>query len=376
MKPSGSKMGLFLACQYPFNGQEWPAQTAGRPAKMGQAYHAVVAKLVNGSEFLGRQTMSRVLVENGLLPEDLPELEAMYPASAVGLFINARAEKAFAWDYRTGNVRELGEDIGRDYQLNPCELAGTADIVGIRNGALLIADWKTGREAPPAKNNAQLMFLAMCANKLADFDEIELCIGHIVDGKIWPDYDTVTRFDLDIFEAELKAVLSNPSPQPKPGTHCRYCPVLATCPKALETLAEKEDEYPLALRGIDSIQSPQHAEWLLHRIDAAEELLSSVKAKVREYADANGAFELSNGKKWGPYVVIRETIQGSREKLIEAGIPESLIEYSVSKGDVEKYAKEGAEKGQGAAAVRAMFEKLRDAGCVKESMFTKYEARK
>lgn len=380
MKPTGSKMGLFLACQFPFNGQEWPAQTAGRPAQMGQAYHAVVAKLVNVIEPPASTVPPGLLLEclesAGLAPEDLSELEAMHPESAAGMFSAVRAEKAFAWDYRTGEVVELGEDIGRNYRLEPYELAGTADIVGIRNGALLIADWKTGREAPPAKNNAQLMFLAMCANKLADFDEIELCIGHVVDGKVWPDYDTVTRFDLDIFEAELKAVLANPKPEPKPGTHCRYCPVLATCPKALETLAEKDDEYPLALRGIDSIQSPQHAEWLLHRIDAAEELLSSVKAKVREYADANGAFELSNGKKWGPYVVVRETIQGSREKLIEVGIPESLIEYSVAKGDVEKFAKEGAERGQGAAAVRAMFEKLRDVGCVKESMFTKYEARK
>ena len=376
MNPTGSKMGLFLACQFPFNGQQWPEQTTGRAAKMGQAYHSVVAKMVNGGVQADAQIMSRALFESGLLPGDLPELEEMHPENAAEMFSSVRAEKAFAWNYRTGEVIELGEDIGRDYRLEPYELAGTADIVGIRNGALLIADWKTGREAPPAKDNAQLMFLAMCANKLADFDEIELCIGHVVDGKIWPDYDTVTRFDLDIFEAELKAVLANPNPQPKPGTHCRYCPVLSTCPKALETLTAKDDAYPLALRGIESIQDAKHAEWLLHRIDAAEELLSSVKAKVREYADVNGAFELSNGKKWGPYVVVRETIQGSREKLIEVGIPESLIEYSVAKGDVEKFAKEGAEKGKGAAAVRDMLNKLRDAGCIKESQFIKYEARK
>ena len=377
MKPTGSKMGLFLRCQFPFDGQEWPEQTTGRAAKMGQAYHSVVAKMVNRIVQADAQIMSRALFESGLLPDDLPELEEMHPENAAGIFAGkARAEKAFAWNSRTGEVRELGEDIGRNYQLADCELAGTADIVGIHDDALLIADWKTGREAPTAKNNAQLMFLAMCANKLSDFDAVELCIGHVVDGKVWLDRDTVSRFDLDIFEAELKAVIANPDPQPRPGAHCRYCPVLSTCPKALETLTAKDDEYPLALRGIESIQDAKHAEWLLHRIDAAEELLSSVKAKVCEYADANGAFELSNGKKWGPYIVVRETIQGSREKLIEVGIPESLIEYSVAKGDVEKFAKEGVEKGKGAAAVRDMLNKLRDAGCIKESQFIKYEARK
>ena len=65
-----------------------------------------------------------------------------------------------------------------------------------------------------------------------------------------------------------------------------------------------------------------------------------------------------------------------KDKLLEAGIPEALIEYSVSKGAVEKAAKDAAERGKGAAAARAAIERLRDAGCVKESSFIKYEARK
>lgn len=371
MKPSASKLGLLKACAYPFNGQMWPAQVSGDAADLGSAYHQVVARLVNipGSDAHTHKAdaAERYAVDPKALAALRPEDAAAECSSG------ARAEVAFAWNWETGKARELGVDLDRGYLVGDTEIAGTADIID----GDTIADWKTGKEPPKAEDNAQLLFLAMCANKL-DYQISRVQIRHVhPDGEVWHDTAELGPFDLDAFEAELVGEIRSVNlAEPNPEKHCRYCPMVAVCPRTVAAIAEPEEAFPLALYQAADIQSAEHARWLLHRIDAAESLLSSVKGKVREYVDTHGHIELSDGKKWGPYLVSRETICGSREKLIEMGIPEDLIEYSVAKGDVEKYAKDGAEKGKGAAAVRAMIEKLRDAGCVKESSFTKYEARK
>lgn len=366
MKPSGSKIGLLLACGYPFNGQEWPEQTTGEAAENGTLFHEIVASLINRGIIDATENMA------------VFEMHPDHAAESVRYLDNLRAEVAYAWDWQTGKARELGVDIGRNYDLRETEIGCSLDITGEVDCRGYVLDWKTGREAPKAAGNGQLLFGAMCLSKVHGWDQIKTCIAHVKpDGQIWRDSFDVDSFDLLAFEAELKAaILAAPTSKPCAGLHCKYCPVLAVCPATLGTITKTDDEYTLSLFDYPAIQSAEHAAWLLHRVDAAIDLLDSVKAKVREYAEKCGGIPLANGKKWGPYVVTRETIDGPRDRLIEAGIPESLIEYSVGKGAVEKYAKDGAEKGQGAAAIRSFMDRLRDAGCVKESTFVKFEARK
>lgn len=380
MRVSGSRVDLAMACGFAFNGQAWPEDLPGDASRIGTAFHYIAAKSINGSEQMSANLVDHAIEAAGIAG-DSPMVATVRDMSPEDFNApNAEAEVAYAWDYETGQVRELGIDIGRNYALRPTELAGSADIVGRRDGMLYIADWKTGQKPPSARGNGQLMFLAMCANKLADFDEVRLEIRHVRGGgEVWIDSEVVSRFDLDAFETELQdAIRAIPTARPKPGAHCagKYCPLRSVCPATIATIAEDKPAYPLALREAGEIQGAAHVEWLLHRVDAAEELLSAVKARIREYVDKTGHVELSDGRKYGPYTVVRESIEGPREKLIEAGIPEALIEYSVGKGSVEKHAKESAEKGKGAAAARAAIERLRDAGCIKESVFSKYEARK
>lgn len=379
MSPTGSKIALLMACAYPFNGQAWPESETGDAARLGQAWHEVAAKAIN-TDMTDCQLAGlydQAAKNNGLTPEQVEQLYAMAPDAAAFDLLEScgavRVEVAYAWDWKTGKVRELGVDIGRNYRVSATEVAGTADVVGVS----FIADWKTGKEAPKAENNAQLMFLAMCAAKLGHPIE-RIQILHVKpDGSVWTDTCEVTEFDLEAFEAELRReIQALPGAFPTAGKHCRYCPMVAVCPKTVETVAEPSDSFPLALYSVSDIVSPEHAAWLLHRIEAAESMLGSVKAMVRKYADEIGHIPLADGKKWGPYQVTRETIVGSRDKLLAAGVPEELIEYSVAKGAVEEFAKRGAPKGKGAAAVRAMLNQLREADCIKESTFIKYEARK
>ena len=379
MRLSGSRVDLLLACGYAFNGQKWPRDESGDAARIGNAVHYVAAKTVNGSD-----APLVTLVADALASEKIAadsDLAAQVIDLIPGDFAapdGARAEVAYAWDYETGAVRELGVDIGRDYSIAPTEIAGTADIVHVGD-RVLIADWKTGMKPPRAQGNGQLMFLAMCATRLASVDSARLEIRHVrPGGDVWIDSAEVSRFDLDVFESELSdAIMAAPSSAPNPGAHCagKYCPLRAICPATVATV-DPAPAYPLALYEAGEIQGDAHAEWLLHRIESAAELLVAVKEKVKQYVDAHGPIELSDGRKYGPYVVVRESIDGPKDKLLEAGIPEGLIEYSVSKGAVEKRAKDQAERGKGAAAARAAIERLRDAGCVKESSFVQYEARK
>ena len=379
MKPTGSKIGLLLACGYAFNGQRWPRDESGDAARIGNAVHYVAAKSINGSD-----TQLVTLVADALETYQIAadsDLAAQVIDLIPGDFSapeGARAEVAYAWDYETGAVRELGVDIGRDYALAATEIAGTADIVHVGE-RVLVADWKTGMKPPRAAGNGQLMFLALCATRLANVDTARLEIRHVrPGGDVWVDSAEVSRFDLDVFESELRdAIAAAPSSAPNPGAHCagKYCPLRAVCPATVATV-DPAPAYPLALYEAGEIQGAAHAEWLLHRIESAAELLVAVKEKVKQYVDANGPIELSDGRKYGPYVVLRESIEGPKDKLLEAGIPEELIEYSVGKGAVEKHAKDSAERGKGAAAARAAIERLRDAGCIKEISFVKYEARK
>lgn len=377
MKPTGSRLGILLNCGFPFNGQDWPEDSSGFAANMGTAFHWLAAKLINDGlecgipDELHREALQRA----GLDDSHLSKLHDLGAYKAVSGFGDARAEVAYAWDYRTGDARELGVDVGREYRISDTEIAGTADVVDRYRNNVIIIDWKTG-EPPPARNNAQLLFLAMCEAKIRGYVSIEVQIRSVNERGVWIDSEPLTQFDLDVFEAQLvRAINEAKDAEPRPGAHCKWCPVRDTCPQTVGTITEEVEQYPLALRGVQDIQSAAHAEWLLHRVDAAEQLIGSIKAKVKEFADKE-PIVLANGKKWGPYVCVRETIAGPVDKLIAAGVPQELIEYSVAKTAIEKHAKDNAEKGYGAAAARAAIERLRDAGCVRESQFTKYEARK
>jgi len=369
MKPSGSKTDLLLACQWPFSGIEWPEQTTGEAAEIGTAFHAMLAFLVNGGEYTVEQWAT--------FPQAAVDMCPIQAAMSVNYLDNLRAEVAYAWDWVTGQARELGVDIGRNYDLRETEIGCSLDITGEIDCCGYVLDWKTGREAPKAAGNGQLLFGAMCLSKVHGWDQVKVCIAHVKpDGQIWRDNAEVDSFDLLAFESELKAaILAAPNARAKAEGHCKYCPVLAICPRTLEVIEEPDQPWPLALRDVTSITCPEHAAWLLHRVDAAKDLLKSVEAKIREYADKT-PIPLANGKVWGPGIATRESIVGTPEAMLAAGIPEKLIKFSVAKGEVEDFAKEGAEKGKGAQAVRSFLEKLRDAGLIKQSQFVQYEARK
>lgn len=185
-----------------------------------------------------------------------------------GLPTDLASEVAFAWDWETGKARELGRGLERDYSdCGPTEIAGTIDALGVSE-RLYIGDYK-GPGYVSAKDNAQLLFAAMCASKVYGIDDALLEIINIRDGQNWRGRATVDLFELAEFEAKLKqtckvvAAYTAPIIMMKPldkeqalkdiaaskpfqilenenrvtrtvpvheGEHCRYCPAYDSCP--------------------------------------------------------------------------------------------------------------------------------------------------
>lgn len=163
-----------------------------------------------------------------------------------GLVPHARREIAFAHHGQTGQVRVLGESIGRDYVVeDQYETPGTADVVIVGYRTLEVYDLKTGRtKVPPAGRNPQLLHASLCAVEsiAPNVQLIVQGIATIEDGVVRvTDQATVTREDLAEHEQRIvraqkvalrvvQAIAAGQQPEVNPGAHCQYCD--AKCPNA------------------------------------------------------------------------------------------------------------------------------------------------
>lgn len=81
------------------------------------------------------------------------------------------AEVAFAYNVLTGEARQIGLNIGRDYgELAKGEIPGTADLVTVQPDHVLVDDYKSGHGylVPPLPGNPQLQHNSLCAALVHD----------------------------------------------------------------------------------------------------------------------------------------------------------------------------------------------------------------
>lgn len=156
-----------------------------------------------------------------------------------GMVQHARREIAFAHHGLTGEVRVLGESIGREYEVtDPHETPGTADCVIAGYRTVEVYDLKTGRtKVQPAGSNAQLLHLALCAvESLAPAAEVAVVgIATIDKGTVRvTNQATVTRAQLAEHEQRvvraqrvalrvIDTIKAGGQPELNPGPHCLYC---------------------------------------------------------------------------------------------------------------------------------------------------------
>lgn len=207
-----------------------------------------------------------------------------------------RAEVAFAFNFVTGEGRELGVlKSARDYKIDQtCEIAGTADLVGLVGDSVHIYDWKTGyRALTPAKQAWQLKLLALAASRAYNVSSADVAFLRLGDeGKLFPDRASFDAFDLMRIEqdlVELMARLEETAARADAGEqldvamgdHCHYCSAKPHCPgQTSAALAIAGFKQPAEL-------TPEIAGQAYILIKQYTDILERAERQIREFAKAH-----------------------------------------------------------------------------------------
>jgi len=295
------------------------------------------------------------------------------------------AEVAFAYNFANDTAREIGRGLGRKYPpLKYTEIAGTADIVGLSNDSVLIADVKTGHQpyVAPARFNKQLRLLALSACRAYGRNTATVELLHLrYDGTPWRDRAELNAFDLEEFALELQDIAARveraqadvaegSTPLLVTGSHCRYCDAFTSCSAQtalVRAMASAPDRLDAEIR---SALTPQTAGLAYERLKVAEMCLDRVRKAIYAYAERQ-KIQLPNGMVLGPVETAKESLIGpiARDvltKMLGQPIADAACEFETSKAAIRRAIKPCAESlGQPIARLeKAALEEIRKAGGV------------
>ena len=220
-------------------------------------------------------------------------------------------EVAFALDMATGEARELGRGIHRDYSsVGPNEIAGTADAVGVSGDRVIVLDYKgPDPNLPSAAKSGQLRTLALMAARAYGKDDATVGFIRFLGSDVRQETADLDMFDLDAHLARLRQTRerivdaieayegnANLKPYVSEGRHCRWCSSMAYCPAKL-SLAEKMErgEMVPALAPLTEETAPDAVEALLKM----KQLVKRAEEHVRSHVRHNGTVVLGGGRRYG-----------------------------------------------------------------------------
>lgn len=158
------------------------------------------------------------------------------------------AEVAFAYNVLSGEAREIGRSIGREYgELAVGEIPGTLDLLTVQPDHVLVDDWKSGVGylVPPLPGNPQLQHNCLCAATVYDKPKAIAQIVYLKTGEVKDAaYDC---FDLAAIGVRLRTIWENARyarellevqgvselmalNMVREGPHCWRCEARAACP--------------------------------------------------------------------------------------------------------------------------------------------------
>ena len=360
-----------------------------------------------GSSFYARRGTFMHAHIASALDQDAPRAPDVDPDDAAAVEGRALADVALAWwkdaaserdDWTDepwceltfavgskGTVSKLGRVRREDYPRDA--FVGTADAIWFDDaGDMHVLDWKSGRpeHTEGVDDNAQLQALAAMVAEwnvgaaIAGRAHVHLAFvsSEGVDLRTW----TLTADELDAVLTELVELVSDlkrgkADTAPRTGSHCRYCPVRRCAARdgLADDLAAPETTADLVTHRLsESIESQEHAAWLVEHVAIAEGVVERVKAKLREYADANGGIQLADGKVWGRREVAVERVADDPQvaKILGAYMLDDALKVSTSKAAITK-----AAKAMGVDADEVLGQ-LQSSGLIKSAVTVRYEARK
>lgn len=253
------------------------------------------------------------------MPEEFREQCADLPIDNMSLHL--ASEVAFAFNVVTGEAREIGRNVNRQYNAAPSEICGTVDIVGVGDDCVLIKDFKGPHaDLTHPKDNHQMLFGALCAARVYKKNTAILTLSRLVDDRTKDWTATVDAWTLDTFALSLakiktrvdwekKNVSQGKVPDVNAGKWCRYCPAFDSCPAKVGLLKAMLDDTETTR--IESMM-PLPASLAPHVYRQWREmgtLYKRVTAIIHAYASRN-TIDLGDGKAYGPVTTTTEKIDG------------------------------------------------------------------
>lgn len=314
-------------------------------------------------------------------PADVvPLLEAL---DLDNLPVGLATEVSFAWNWQTGEARELGRNLPRrpdggvDYDhpsIQPPvdwsrEVPITIDVMGVafatvpREGAYgtrgYVGDYKSGHTKYPAPDMfGQTLLAALCVSKVYGCDDVVVELLHIHDnGGHHTVRRTVNEWDLQAFEAELIEAMRRVStadhegwpnpyeeqPVPVEGLWCDHCPAFRSCPAKLALVrAIPEQLVQLGIRPANWVPDADTGSTLqltpgaltIRNAAAAWEAIERIEdvlARAKEEICSIAAFEqipLSDGRVIGRLVTERRGLNGKvAAELLRERLGPAAAEY-------------------------------------------------
>lgn len=312
----------------------------------------------------------RSLAETGHLDWDsIPEIAARHFADPDEVRLLA-ALGSKLWPSVAESFPRALTEVDLAVELAPgVTLTGHADLLAVTSNVARGGDWKTGRR--DSDNSHQLR--AYCVLVLADNPELE----EVTFAALWVrdqeiENYTMRRAEAEAWIAELLRTVVDWDGVYRPGSHCKHCPRSHECPAANalirrdiaalsdQELVERAEAGLATMPDADIVELFRKADVVTRYADRVKD---AIKARVLEHGDV-----VANG--------VRLTIDTEERRqlvplkawpvLESAGFEDpdfaACVDIRISKA--EKVAAQKAGRGKGAAAVRALKEKLEAADAV------------
>jgi Protein of unknown function (DUF2800) len=327
----------------------------GAAASRGSAIHAYLCNVSLGVA----DALTQVPEEHRAFCAALPPPDAGIP------------ELAVAYNYETGAVRELGVNIGREYELQPGEIGGTLDLAKPDE----VHDYKAGfLDVEGPETNLQLGAQALVWARLRGLSEVKATVRKITEAATFEDRTaTLDVFALAEVERRIREIVrwcrraehvvrAGGVPDVSDGEHCRWCPARAACPAKVAALVQLRQPDGLAKR-FEALLGEAPAE-ALALYERAEEAMKTIRAQIYAFAREN-PIRLADGHVFGPRSSTREGVdaRSAWPVLLEVGGAElaaAACEVETSKAAIERAL---AAAGLGARK-REVFDLLRRANAI------------
>jgi len=350
VKISGSKADAALACAGSLEPTATPYNPQSDEANEGTAKHAALAYVARGEEPPFAEIAERFQVE-------VDELER---AAVFGRQSWAELSK---W---------MPNALTEQRVEGPVTM-GTADVLSVVYGddddhpeTLAVLDWKTGRSGD--EHPYQLMAYADAARAKFGMP----ASGYVSGFEVWTALReqrtrNFTVAELDGFRERAAKQIARIGEQYAAGPHCKFCPRQYQCPA--------RDEYlrgtVAALVTTDGEQRAITREVLGTLYERSKIITRALAAygKLLDEALADGPIALPDGRVLGLKTVERDELDGCKTSTIlsnDCGFTEDDLSevLSATKSGIERVVKSKVAKGGGAAAMRQILGKLREAGAI------------